>query len=120
MEFYLYDDDKMVIATFEYLESLEDCETCKGIVIKKGSKMSKAAYCIEKWLDCKWVDDLREELVEKNIVDDLDDQYFIFKEDVEYNSPAKAVSVVLGHNEKDSWNILFNKEGNSLQKVMRF
>jgi hypothetical protein len=27
---------------------------------------------------------------------------------------------VLGHNEKDSWNILFNKEGNSLQKVMRF
>lgn len=120
MEFYLKDDQGNISATFEYLTSTKDCKECKAIIVKKGSYLSKNAYCSEKWLDCKWVQTGREELIANNIVEDFNDEYYVFKEDMVYNSPTKAISIVLGHNEKDAWNIISNKKGKTLHQVYRF
>ena len=120
MDFFLKDDSGNVIATFEYHTTTEECKTCKAIVVKKGSFMSKDAYCSEKWKDCKWVDEGRAELIKFNVVKDYDERYFLFVEDMVYNSPSKAVSFVMGHNEKDAWHLISNSEGDSLHKVYRY
>lgn len=120
MDFYLKDESGNIIATFEYLTSTEDCKTCKAIIIKKGSYMQKDTYCVEKWKDCKWVEEGRAELIKFNTVEDFDELRYIFKEDMVYNSPTKAVSYVVGHNEKNAWNLLFNSDGESLMSVYRY
>lgn len=120
MDFYLKNESGDIIATFEYLTSTEDCKTCKAIIVKKGSYMQKDSYCKEKWKDCKWVEEGRAELIKYSTVVDLNDQYYVFNEDMVYNSPSKAVSYVLGHNEKEAWKLLYNDTGETLHKVYRY
>ena len=104
---------------FEYYHGTKECDDCNAIVIKAGSFMSKHTVCLNKWYDCKWIDDARDEAVLKSIVEDFDEDYYIFIKDMPCDSPIKAASVVLGHIEADSWDLMKNEKGESLREVYR-
>jgi hypothetical protein len=119
MDFYLKDQTGKRIATFEYFTSTDECMDCKAIIVKKGSLMSKGSYCMEKWYDCKWIEDDRQEAIKNAVVKDHNDEYYILVEDLMFKSPVKAASIILGHIENDAWNLIINDTGKSLQDTFR-
>lgn len=119
MDFFIKDDLGNKVATFNYLTSTEDCTTCKGIVVKKGSFISKNAYCVERWKDCKTIDKERETVINSVKVEDHNDEYYMILEDMVFSSVYIAVSVILGHTENNAWNILVNDNNETLMDVYR-
>lgn len=119
MDFYLKDDHGNKIATFEYLTSTKECSDCKAIIVKKGSLMSKGSYCMEKWYDCKWIEQDRIDAIQQAKVEDYNDEYYVLKEDLVFRSPVKAASIILGHIETHAWSLLKNNSEESLQEVYR-
>ena len=97
MKFYITDDTGRKIAFFEYHKDSETCDGCKSITIKVGSFMSKHIVCLNKWYDCKWIDDARDKAIANGIVESFDDDYYVFVKEITCESPIKAASVVLGH-----------------------
>ena len=81
--------------------------------------MSKHTVCLNRWYDCKWIDDSREIAVSKGIVEDFDDDFYIFVKELSCESPIKAASVVLGHIQTDAWDIIVNEEGKTLREIFR-
>lgn len=119
MSFYIRNSEGKKIATFEYHRGTDECSDCNEIIIKAGSLMSKHILCSDKWYDCKWVEDARQDAVINNKVEEYDDNYYILKVDMNCESPRKAVSVLLGHIQNDSWDIIEDDEGHSLREVFR-
>ena len=119
MDFYIKDTEGNTIATFTYLTSTKDCSTCKAIVVKAESLISKNAYCKERFKDCKTIDDERKRIIESVKVEEHDEEYYVIKEDIVFSSPYIAVSVILGHTEKEAWNLLINEENQTLMDVYR-
>lgn len=119
MDFYIKDTEGNTIATFTYLTSTKDCSTCKAIVVKAESLISKNAYCTERFKDCKTIDDERIKIIESAIVEEHNEEYYILKEDIVFSSPYIAVSVILGHTENEAWSILINEENQTLMDVYR-
>jgi len=81
--------------------------------------MSKSAYCMEKWNDCKWIEDDRQEAIKNAKVEDHNDEYYILIDDLMFKSPVKAASIILGHIENDAWNLIKNDDNKSLMEVYR-
>ena len=119
MRFFITDDSGRKIAFFEYTEGTDTCDDCNSIVIQPGSFMSKHTLCINRWYDCKWIDDSREMAVSKGIVEDFDDDFYIFVKELSCESPIKATSVILGHIQTDAWDLIVNEEGKTLREVFR-
>jgi len=119
MDFYLKDESGKTIAVLEYIHGTKTCVDCNEIVIKKGSLMSKQTYCINKWYDCKWIEDARNEAIFNEMVAEHDDEYYIFTKDVVFKSPIKAASVVLGHIEQNSWDLITDDSGHTLRETYR-
>ena len=119
MALYIRNNEGKKIASFEYNEGTETCSDCNEIIIKKRSLMSKHILCSDKWYDCKWVEDARQKAVKNHIVDEFDDDYYILLQDLNCESPRKAVSVLLGHIQNDSWDIIEDDEGHSLRELYR-
>jgi hypothetical protein len=119
MEFFIRDEKGNKIATFIYFTATDDCLDCKAIIVKKGSLMSKSAYCMEKWNDCKWIEDDRQEAIKNAKVEDHNDEYYILIDDLMFKSPVKAASIILGHIENDAWNLIKNDDNKSLMEVYR-
>lgn len=119
MAFYIKDKEGKKIATFEYNEGTDECSDCNEIIIKAGSLMSKHILCSDKWYDCKWVEDARQDAIKNNIVEEYNEDYFILLKDMNCESPRKAVSVLLGHIQNNSWDIIEDDEGHSLREVYR-
>ena len=57
--------------------------------------------------------------IENKVVEEFDDDYYILLADMNCESPRKAVSVLLGHIQNDSWDIMTDEEGRSLREVFR-
>ena len=119
MKFYILNEDGRKIAVFEYTEGTDECNECNSIVIQPGSFMSKHTVCFNKWYDCKWIDDAREMAVSTGIVEDFDDDYYVFVKELSCESPIKATSVILGHIETDAWDLIVNDEGKTLRELFR-
>ena len=119
MSFYITDSEGKKIATFEYTQGTEECSDCNEIIIKAGSLMSKHILCTDKWYDCKWVEDARQDAIKNKVVEDFDDDYFVLLKDMNCESPRKAVSVLLGHIQNDSWDIMKDDDGHSLREMFR-
>ena len=119
MNFYLKDEHEKILATFEYFTEEKDCSECKSIEVKKGSFMSKSSYCIDKWCDCKNIEVDRLQAVKDAKVEDYNDEYYILLEDLMFNSPYKAVSIMMGHAESGCWDLLINDNGQTLREVYR-
>ncbi len=119
MKFYILNEEGRRIAILEYVEGTESCDECNSIVIKPGSFMSKNTVCMNKWYDCKWIDDARAKAVEMGIVEDFDDDYFVFTKELSCESPIKATSVLLGHIETDAWDLIVNEDGKTLREIFR-
>ena len=119
MEFYINDETGKKVGFFEYLQGTEICDDCNSIVIKAGSFMSKHTLCLNRWYDCKWIDDARDEAVLESIVEEYDEDYYVFIKDMSCESPIKAASVVLGHIETKSWDLIINNDGETLREVYR-
>jgi len=119
MDFYIKDESGNKIATFEYLTSTKDCDTCKGIIVKKESLISKNAYCTERYKDCKTIDEERQQVIASAQVVDHNDEYYKLTEDIFFTSVYIAVSVILGHTENHAWELLENDEHQTLQEVYR-
>lgn len=119
MSFYIRNNDGKKIATFEYFEGTGGCDDCNEIIIKAGSLMSKHTECMNKWYDCKWIEDTRQEAIRLGLVEEFDEDYYVLKADMRCKSPVKAASVLLGHIQTDSWDTIEDDEGNSLRDVFR-
>lgn len=119
MKFYIKDETDRKIAFFEYQEGTEICDDCNSIAIKSGSFMSKHTLCINKWYDCKWIDDTRNKVVANGIVEDFDADYYVFVKDYYCESPIKAASVVLGHIQTDAWDLIVNEDNKTLRDIFR-
>ncbi|MCK5387806.1 MAG: DUF4357 domain-containing protein [Candidatus Izimaplasma sp.] len=119
MKFFITNDTGRKLALFEYKEGTDVCDDCNSIVIQKGSFMSKHTVCLNRWYDCKWIDDAREIAISKGIVEDFDDDFYVFVKELSCESPIKAASVVLGHIETDAWDIIVNEEGKTLREIFR-
>ncbi len=119
MEFYVKNDKGIKVAILEYHEGTNECSDCNSITIKPGSLMSKTTICLDRWYNCKWIDDARDKAVKMNIVKDFNDQYYVFIKELSCESPIKAVSVILGHIESNAWELMFNKDGKTLKELYR-
>jgi|LGOV01.1.fsa_nt_gb hypothetical protein len=119
MKFFITDETGRKLAFFEYTEGTEICDECNSIVIQPGSFMSKHTVCINRWYDCKWIDDARDTAVSRGIVENFDDDYYIFVKELSCESPIKAASVILGHIQSDAWDLIVNEEGKTLREIYR-
>lgn len=119
MDFYIKNKDNQNIATFEYLTSKEDCAHCKGIIIKKGSLISKNTFCLERYNGCMLIDNERDIVINSSDIKDYNDEFYITVNDIVHNSVYVAVSVVLGHTESHAWELLVNDQSQTLKEVYR-
>jgi len=119
MKFYIINEDERKIAVIEYTEGTESCGECNSIVIQPGSFMSRHTVCVNKWYDCKRIDDARDKAISMEIGEDFDNDYYVFIKKLSCESPIKATSVILGHIETDAWDLIVNEEGKTLKELFR-
>jgi len=85
---------ELIYKILEYIFSLAKIQiTSEGFVVLKGSRMSNNTVDSAQ----NWVIKKREELLEKEIVVENDENY-IFKKDYLFSSSSTAAAVVMGRN----------------------
>ena len=122
MEFFIRDEKGNKIATFIYFTATDDCLDCKAIIVKKGSLMSKSAYCMEKWNDCKWIEDDRQEAI-KNAKVEISDgtkstMFLLYEDNLKSFYYVDSISFKFQEGKKYDLNILSDgKEINSSMTI---
>lgn len=90
-----------------------------GLMLKAGSRMYKKVKISKKWKDCPWIEASRTELINNNLVDDVDTDYFVLTKDVHFSSPNRAACAMLGYITTNAWHDFVNDEGLTLDQVYR-
>jgi len=118
MIFYLKDKSGEIIATAK-LSDENSNKTRKGILILEGSKMSKAKKETKKWVDCPWIEESRQMIIDKELCNSLNSTHYALNKDVFFSSPNRAACALLGYITTAAWHEFVNEEGLSMHQIYR-
>ncbi|MFW5865359.1 MAG: hypothetical protein ACOCUE_04765, partial [Candidatus Izemoplasmataceae bacterium] len=113
----LYDENNKEIAKARYIGTGFSKRKDNEIIIYKGSLIKKEHKPSKKWDARPIIAKERKKLLENNLVEDFNDEYYKLKKDIIYESPNRAADVIYGDLRSDALKQFVNKDGQTLEEL---
>ena len=119
MEFQLKNKHGKIYLKLKYIGTGEQIHANNEVVVLPGTKMKKEVHITKKWTGLPHLDVSRRDIISKGIVEDYDEEDYIFVKEYTFSSPNRAASSCLGRITTSAWEDLINNNGESLNTIYR-